>query len=262
MNSVLELNVNKNVDMVLRAGKIRLGTVIWMLFSRTVLFLIFQALFYMYFILGNSESPMQQSANWWPFSVTFANLVCVFLIDKLLKREGKGFRDIFEFQKGRILKDFLIMSGILLISFPIAYLPNILLGNALFGDYMQAINLFYRPLPMWAAWAGLIVFPITMPLGELTVYFGYVMPRLEALTKNKILSLALPVVMLSFQHIGAPLLFDVKFIIWRLLMFLPFALIIGLVIRWKPRLFPYILIGHFFIDLMTAVSILTISMAA
>lgn len=182
------------------------------------------------------------------------------LLDGLLKREGKRFKDFFVLKKNRIVKDFLIMSGLLIISFPIAYLPNIALGNMLFGNYMDAINLFYRPLPIWAAWASLIVFPLTMPLGELTVYFGYVMPRLEKITKSKWLSLVLPALMLSFQHIAVPLLFDMRFIIWRLFMFLPFAFIIGLIIRWKPRLFPYILVGHFFIDLMTAVSILLISM--
>lgn len=261
MKTIFELEVNKNAEIAYEEKKYSLSLIIVLLLSRVILFLIFQFLFFIVFAICNVQSPWQQSANWWPFVVIITNLVCVLLIHILLKREKKSFCDFFIFIKGKVIKDYLMMSGLLIISFPFAYLPNTVLGNILFGNYMEAINLFYRPLPLWAAWTALILFPITMSLGELTTYYGYVMPRLEIITRNKWLSLTLPAIMLSFQHITLPLLFDVRFIIWRLLMFLPFAFIIGLIFKWRPRLFPYILIGHFFIDVMTAVSILLISMS-
>ena len=258
--AIFELEVNKNADKGYAEKKYSLSLVIGLLFLRMLLFVVFQLLFFAYFKVINVDAPWQQSANWWPLSVTFTNVLCVFFLDRLLKRENKRFKDFYIFNRGTRIKDFLIMSGLLMASMPIAFLPNLVLGNVLFGSYMDAVNLFYRPLPIWAAWTALIAFPLTMPLGELTVYFGYVMPRLEVITKRKWIALVLPAMILSFQHIAMPLLFDWRFIIWRLLMFLPFALIIGLIIRWKPRLFPYILIGHCFLDLMSAVSVLMVSM--
>lgn len=259
--SMLELEINRNAQTFYGEKKYSLGIVLSMLFSRTVLFLLLQFLLFTALIIANAPSPWEQSANWWTLNVTVANLLCVFLLDRLLKREGKSFRDFFEFHKGEIVKNFLIMSGCLLLCMPVAYLPNILLGNALFGDYLKAVDMVYRPLPVWAAWLQCFVFPLTMPLGELTVYFGYVMPRLEVIAKKKWVALVLPVLMLAFQHAALPLLFDARFVLWRLLMFLPFALLIGLLIRWKPKLLPYIFIGHFLIDIMNAVSILMVSLA-
>lgn len=261
MASVLELKVNENAASSYAQKSYSLPVVLSMLLSRIILFLVFQCLFFIVFLILKVPSPWEQSANWWPFSVTFANIVCVIIMDRLLKREQKRFTDFFVFEKGTILKSFILMSAVLIVSMPFAFFPNILLGNALFGNYLDAVNLFYRPMPVIAAWIALFSFPLTMPFGELTVYFGYVMPRLEVITKKKWLAVLLPVLMLSFQHVALPLLFDVNFIIWRLLMFLPFALIIALIIRWKPKLFPYILIGHFLIDIMNAVSVLMASIA-
>ena len=261
MMTIMQMEASRNVVDAYRSRKFSIGLVGGMLFSRTALFLLIQLLLFLSFSLSGILEPWEQSANWWTLNVAVTNVICVILLDRLLKREGKRFLDFFQFKKGEIGKSFLMMSGFLLLCMPFAYLPNILLGNLLFGDYMQAVNMVYRPMPVWAAWLQCFVFPLTMPFGELTVYFGYVMPRLEVITKKKWVALTLPALMLAFQHAALPLLFDTRFVLWRLLMFLPFAFLIGLLIRWKPKLFPYILVGHFLIDIMNAVSILTISLA-
>lgn len=256
MSSILEIEVNKNAEKSYSEKKYSLTTVLLMLFSRIIMFALFQCVFYVIFKLFNYEQAWEQSANWWPFSVFFTNIVCVILLDKLLKKEGTRFKDFFIFKKGEILKNSLITLGFLVISLPLSFLPNMLLGSALFGDAQIASDLFFRPLPIGAAWLALFLFPLTMPLGELTTYFGYVMPRLQVISKSKLLATILPALMLSFQHVALPLLFDVRFMTWRLFMFLPFALLIGLLIQWKPKLLPYLLISHFFLDLSTAIFIL------
>lgn len=231
-----------------------------MLFSRTILFLSFQTLFFVGFALAKAPAPWEQSANWWPFTATFTNLISFFVVDKLLKRENRSFREFFDFENGRVLKGIMIVFGLLLVAMPVAMIPNMVLSNALFGNFELASKLFFRPLPLWAILASLVVFPVTMPLGELPLYFGYIMPRLETITKSKWLALALPSLMLSFQHAALPLLFNRNIIILRLFMFLPFAVLIGLVIRWKPKLFPYILIAHFLMDVGTVITLMFFTM--
>lgn len=134
------------------------------------------------------------------------------------------------------------------------FLPSPLLGNWFFGDAMIGNRLFIQPLPQWAAVVTLFLFPLSMPFGELTTYFGYVMPRLELSAKSKALAIVLPALMLSLQHAALPLLFNLggMFLFWRALVFLPFAFSLAFVIRWRPRLFPFFLIGHLLIDFGTA----------
>lgn len=233
-----------------------LKTVLVMLFSRLCLFLFFQVLFFAGFAIAGDAQAWLHSANWWPFTVTFANIACFIALRHLLKKEGGSFREYFVFERRTVGKDIAWMVFFSTLANGIAFAFNYALGSLLFGDFAVTADLFYRPLPLWAAWVAAILFPLTMPLGELTTYLGYVMPRLEAATKNRFLALLMPVLLLSLQHAALPLLFDIRFIAWRAFMFLPLALFMGLVIRWRPRLFPYFLIGHVLMDAMNCFMIL------
>lgn len=260
MNIIMDLEINKNATAAYASKKYSMGTLVWMLLSRVLLFLVFQMLFFICFSLTGSSNAWNQSADWWPFSVILTNLLSMFLLNRLLKRENRRFLDFFIFNRETVLKDFLLMSTVLITANIVAYAFNYYLGSLLFGDYIAGVNLFYRPLPVWAAWVALFLFPLTMPLGELPIYFGYVMPRLEVISGKKWIAVLLPSLFLSFQHVTMPLLFNVPFILWRMFMFLPLAFFIALTIRWKPGLMPYILIGHVFIDIMNSVMILIISL--
>ena len=226
-----------------------------MLFSRLALFVVFQLCFYALFSILGMNDPWMMGASYWPFVMIFTNIVCVVLLSSLLKREGSRFRYFFIFNKGTVLKDLLLAIGLFCVTGVLGFLPSPLLGNWFFGDVMIGNRLFFQPLPQWAAVVTLILFPLSMPFGELTTYFGYVMPRLELTAKSKLPAIILPALMLSLQHAALPLLFNLGglFLIWRALVFLPFAFSLALIIRWRPRLLPFFLIGHFFIDVGTAI---------
>ena len=53
---------------------------------------------------------------------------------------------------------------------------------------------------------------------------------------------------LAAQHIFLPFIPDGGYLLWRLGMFLPFALFTGLVIKIRPSLAPYFLIVHALMD--------------
>ena len=109
-----------------------------------------------------------------------------------------------------------------------------------------------RSLPLWAAYASLVLFPLTQGMAELASYFAYSMPRLESRGMRPWLAITLPALALSLQHIAVPLLFDARFLLWRGLMFLPFAFFVGIVLHWRPRLLPYMAIVHVLMDLSFA----------
>lgn len=254
MKNLFEMPINKNALTAYKAGEFTLRTTIAMLLIRTLLFIGFQACFFVLFTVLRKNNPWMAAAAYWPFVMVFTNIVCVVLLSKLLKREGSRFRDFFVFERETLWKDLFLAIGLFLVVGGIGFLPSPLLGNLFFGDAMIGNRLFFQPLPQWTAIAILLTFPISMPFGELTTYFGYVMPRLELATKNKALAIILPAMMLSFQHAALPLLFNLggMFLLWRALVFLPFAFSLAFIIRWKPRLFPFFLIGHFLIDIGTA----------
>jgi hypothetical protein len=77
------------------------------------------------------------------------------------------------------------------------------------------------------------------------------MTRIETLSGKAWLAVLLPVFFLAVQHVTLPLVLDVRFVAWRFLMFLPFALLVGLTLRWRLRLMPYFMSIHVLIDAAT-----------
>jgi hypothetical protein len=226
----------------------------WILLpGRMAFFLFFQAVFAAGFWMSGSAGAWDQSAAWWPFSVTFTNLACLSLLVWLYRREGCRYWDIFRIDRAHVKSDLLFLLAFLVVAGPVAMLPNQLLARALFSDPMVPMRLFLAPLPAWAVYASLVLFPITQGLVEIPVYCNYIMPRLGALTGRPWLAYALVCLFLGIQHVMMPLRFNGLFIAWRLLMFIPFGFLVGGLLKWRPRLLPYLAVTHVLMDFATAV---------
>jgi hypothetical protein len=220
-----------------------------MLPARFVLFFLFQALFAAGFLLTGATDSWNLGAAWWPFSVTLTNLVCLFLLTRLFRQEGKKYWDLFRIDRAHVKGDLLLLLGLIILSAPVAFLPNILIATALYGNTTTPLHQFLLPLPMWAIIASIILFPATQGLAELATYFMYVMPRLSALTQRPWLAYVLASFFLGIQHSMVPLIFDGRFIAWRALMYIPFAFLMGIVLKWRPRMLPYLAIVHVLMDI-------------
>jgi len=229
-----------------------------MLPGRLVLFAAFQAFFALGYLLFKANNAWEASAAWWPFTVTLTNLVCIAVLIHLFAREGKSYFSLFRIRREDIKKDLLTMLWVFLIIIPVAMLPIYLVAIWLFGSTTAALNLFIRHLPTWAAVASLILFPITQGLAELVTYFLYIEPRVEEQLGVRWLAVSVAALALGIQHVAVPLLFNGRFMLWRMLMFIPFALMLGIVLRWRPRLLPYLAIIHVLMDMSTATMLLTV----
>ena len=230
-----------------------------MLFSRVTLFFSIQAVLALGFYLAGSSSAWESSANWWPLVVTGANLVCIYLLSRLIRLEGGRYWTLFKIDRKHALVDILILFGLFVIGGPLGYFPNVILGGWLFSDPDTVLNLFIRPLPYWVALISLVLFPISQGLAELPTYFGYVMPRFRKNGMSAILAVSLPSLMLGLQHLAMPFLFDIRFILWRALMYVPFAFFCGILLYLRPRLLPYLAIVHVLMNMSFATMFLSVA---
>jgi hypothetical protein len=230
-----------------------------MLFARLFLFAGIQAIFALIFYISKVPNAWETSANWWPLIVGLSNIICLYLLINYFKADGKNYWNLFSIVRPTIKQDLLNMLRLLALIVPIAFLPNILLGKWLFGDSLTSLNMIVRPLPYWAAIISILLFPFTQGLVEIATYFSFVMPQFEKQGMRPWLALGLPVLLLSLQHIAVPLLFNFHFILWRSLMFLPFALLLGIIMRWRPRLLPYLAILHILMDISLPIMFLGVA---
>lgn len=229
-----------------------------MLIIRSLLFLAFQLLIAIVFIILDSPPVWNASAAWWPIAIVLTNLVCLALLIHLYQQERKQFWDIFRPERQFIKQDLLFLLGFLVIAGPIGYLPNVLSAKWLFGDPQIALDLLVRPLPVWAAILSFAFFPLLQGVVEIPTYMVYALPRLESQGVRPWMAVALASFFLSAQHIFAPLLLDLRFVIYRLVMFMPFAILIALVMRWRPRLMMYMAVIHVLMDMSVAVMFLMV----
>lgn len=228
-----------------------------MLISRSVLFILFQAMIAMILFATGTASAWDESARWWTFTAFLTNFVSIYLLVRLYNAERKGYFDVIHFSREAWKKDLAWFFGTSLVGLPIGALPMTVLAAALFGDAMTPTIMMFRPLPTWALLLSFL-FPLTIGFAELPTYFGYVMPRLEARLKNGWLAWIIASFFLGAQHMFLPLILDGRFILWRLGMYLPFALFVGLVLKLRPTLLPYLMILHALMDLSAVAVYLTI----
>ena len=226
---------------------------IFLLPSRLLLFLIFQ-LFIALFL-----NSFEQSAKYWILSASVTNVLSITALIYVFKLDGLRFIDLFSFDKTSVKKDILIFLGITLVCGPIVFLPNYYLSIWLWGDSAIPYNMMFKPTPLPMVYVLLILFPITIAFGELATYFGYIMPVLKEHLKRKWLAVLFPVLFLSAQHCTLPFIPDLKFLLYRLLMYFPFACLIGITLYKRPRLFPYFAIMHGLLDFGTVIVLLEIS---
>jgi hypothetical protein len=225
--------------------------------ARGLMFFLIQAVIAAIFFSNNSPNPWDSSTAWWSFSVTTVNIIYLTILIHQYKIEGLKYTDIFKINTGTLKSDLIALLLLFIIMAPASMVPNIFLGNLIFGNQQTALDLFLKPLPFWGIAGVMLLFPVTQGLVELAVYFIYAMPRIATQSGSRSFALIYTSILLSLQHIAVPFVFHQGFIIWRGLMFLPFAFIAGGVLLWRPRLFPYLAIIHCLMDASLGIMYIT-----
>ncbi len=232
----------------------------WMLVHRLLLFAAVQGAIALVLWLVGAGDAWQQSIAWWPLSATITGLCSLALLRRSLRLEGSRYRDLLRFDRAHLRGDVRTTLLLVVAAAVLALVPNIGIAALLWGDPLIAVDMLVRPLPLAAAWALLIAFPVAIGLSELPVYFGYVLPRLRRHLGRHLPAILITAAVLSLQHVALPLVLDWRFVVWRALMFLPFALLLAFVLDRRPRLLPYLVIVHILLDAGAATQVLLASL--
>lgn len=228
-----------------------------MLISRSVLFIIAQAVIALVLAATGAVNPWQAAAGWWTFMAILANVASIFLLVYVFRLEGKRFLDILRFRREGRGSDLLYLLATVVIGLPLAAIPMNILAAVLFGDPLIPTHMMFQPLPLWAFILSFL-FPLTIAFAELPTYFGYVMPRLADQLKNGWSAWGLASFFLGIQHSFLPLIFDGRFFVWRLGAYMLFAFFTGLMLKLRPSLLPYAVIIHALADVSAVLVYLSI----
>ena len=223
---------------------------------RLVGFAVAQALIALMLLAAGQDHVWAASAPWWPLAATLTSVATFLVVRALLHTEGKRYRDFFAVATTHLRADLLVVGGLAALAVVLGLVPNYVLATVLFSDADVPFDTLIQPLPHWAAVLTVVVFPVSIAVTELPAYFGYARPRLEDLSGRAWVAVAVTAGFLALQHATLPLVFDHRFAAWRALAYLPLALVFALILRWRPRLLPYLVVLHGLADLQAAILVL------
>jgi hypothetical protein len=226
--------------------------------SRLILFGLFQLVLALILWPGKGLFDFQGAGVLWPYAALGANIVTILILRAVFRTEGLSFIDLYRFNRETVGRDILVTLAVLVVVAPLSYFPEVFLASALFQDPESVTRIMFGHLPRVVAILT-VLFPLTIAFAELPFYMGYILPRLTARFRSLARGLLTAGFFLALQHCALPLMFNAPFILWRLGMFLPLALMMALAMAWRPRLLPYLMIGHALLDLSTVVILVVAS---
>ena len=196
------------------------GSLTWlgpaiMILARSVLAVAAQGLVAGIYAAQGSARPWRDAEGWMPVYGTLIDVGCLCFLYWLVRREGIGLRDLIGFDRKRLGRDVLLGLALIPPSLLFIFAGNYASSLLVYGD-LSAPQIF-EPLPLLPALYAVLIFPLVWGVTEQMTYNGYVLPRLQVLSRNTALAVALVVFFWSFQHAAMPLTFDPDFMTYRAL---------------------------------------------
>lgn len=210
-------------------------------------------IFVLIFIIGSfiTGKSLDGISNIWSIVASVVNLVTILLLVLITKNSG-GYARLVNYEKGKTKPKQVI--GMILLIVLVGFAGMNLAGFICYGVIPYAAPMMIAPIPLWLAIINVLVLPISTAFAEEGLYLGCGVNQI----KNKYAAILVPAFFFALQHSFIPTLFDVRYIIYRFLSFLPLTIILCWNFYKNRNPLP-IMIGHAVIDMATVAQILMTS---
>lgn len=209
--------------------------------------------FALIFIIGAAVTGKElgEISNIWSIVASTVNIVTILLLILFTKKSG-GYLKLINYEKGKTKPKQIV--GMILLVMLVGMGGMYLSGFICYGVIPYAAPMMIAPIPLWLAIINIPLLPVSTALAEDGLYLGCGVNQI----KNKYAAILIPAFFFALQHSFIPTLFDLRYIIYRFLSFLPLTIILCHNYYKKRNPLP-IMIGHAVIDVATVAQILMTS---
>lgn len=210
-------------------------------------------IFVLIFIIGSlvTGKSLDEISNIWSIAATAVNVVTILLL-VLLTRKNGGYAKLINYEMGKTKPKQIV--GMTFLVLLVGMGGMYLAGFICYGVIPYAAPMMIAPIPLWLAIINVPLLPVTTALAEDGLYLGCGVNQI----KNKYAAVLVPAFFFALQHSFIPTLFDLRYIIYRFLSFLPLTIILCHNYYKKRNPLP-IMVGHAVIDVATVAQILMTS---
>ncbi|GCE24227.1 CPBP family intramembrane glutamic endopeptidase [Dictyobacter kobayashii] len=205
-NSVLKLQER------VREGRLSwLGPLVMCFVRFPILLLCFLSAFGVLQLTGQQHA-MTTALNLTRYNLPLvADLLCLLLLARLVRKEGIHLRDLFCATRQHILRDlvlgialfmgsYIAVAGLNVLSLFVFYGPNFFQNTQALQTLLGSTGINPLGIPFQIA-ISLLVLPISVGFVEELVYRGYAQPRIQALSGSKWLAILLMALGFGLQHV-------------------------------------------------------------
>ena len=211
-------------------------------------------MFVLIFVIGSitTKQNLNDITNWWSIVASIVNIITIVILVLVAKKLNVSYFKLINYEKGKTnIKQIIIMCIITLV---FASTGMYLAGYICYGVIPYLAPMMASPIPLILAIINFMVLPLTVSFAEDGLYLGCGVNSF----KNKYAAVLVPAFFYALQHSFILLLFDFKFIIYRLLSFLPLTIIFCYYYYKKKNPVP-MMIGHTIVEIASVVMILVTS---
>lgn len=210
--------------------------------------------FILIYVIGAAvtKQRIEDISNWWSIAASIVNIMVIAILFFVTKKNKSSYWELIHYQKGKTRAGQII--GISVLVLVVGMAGMYLAGYICYGIIPYAAPMMIAPIPVWLAVMNAAILPVTTAFAEDGLYLGCGVNQI----KNKYLAITIPAFFFALQHSFIPTLFDMKYITYRLISFLPLTLILCWYYYKKRNPLP-IMVGHAVIDLATVIQILITS---
>lgn len=197
-----------------------------------------------------SQLPYSSISKWWTPIAIVCNFITIAILYLFARKKGLNYRKLLNYEKGKTKAGTAIL--IIVLTVVVGMCGLYLAGLICYGAFPYLDKTMVEPIPLWLAIIVLLLLPLSTTLAEDGLYLGY---AVNTATTNKWVNVSLAAFFYALQHSFIPFLPDGIFILYRFLSFLPLTVLICLWYNKNRNPLPF-MIGHFILNIATAVQIL------
>ena len=139
---------------------------------------------------------------WWSIIAVVVNILTIFLLVCLAKRNGQTFWQLINYQRGKTTWKQIV--GITLLVLVVGMAGMYLAGFLCYNNFLYAPPVMIAPIPKTLAVINIVLLPITTTFAEDGLYLGCGVNQM----KNKYAAIIIPPFLYALLHCFIPTLLD------------------------------------------------------
>lgn len=199
-----------------------------------------------------TRRDLTEITHWWSILASGINLVTIAVLWLICRRNNMTYREMIRYEKkqGSVGRGLLLIVAMLLIGMGGMYLA----GWLCYGVFPYLAPMMIAPVAPYLAVLNILILPLTTTIAEDGIYLGCGVNGFS----SKWEVVLIPAFFYALQHSFIPVVFDMRFMTYRFLSFLP--LTIWICFRYyKGSSVAAIMTGHWVLNIATTIQIAAMS---